>query len=78
VTIGWDDERVALLRKLWPDCSASQIAKQLGGVTRNAVIGKAHRLGLTAKAPPRIGWQPPADGRSFDASKLLHPLDRRR
>lgn len=41
-------ERVALLRKLWSEGqSASQIAKELGGVTRNAVIGKVHRLGLS-------------------------------
>ena len=46
--MGWTDERVELLKKLWQDgLSASQIAKQLGGVTRNAVIGKVHRLGLS-------------------------------
>lgn len=49
----WTDERVELLRKLWLDGhSASQIAKQLGGVTRNAVIGKVHRLGLSGRATP--------------------------
>ena len=50
----WSDERVELLKKLWADgLSASQIAGELGGVTRNAVIGKVHRLGLSgrAKAP---------------------------
>lgn len=47
----WTDERVELLKRLWQDgLSASQIAKELRGVTRNAVIGKAHRLGLTANA----------------------------
>src|SRR5947199_4794757 len=51
--MGWTDERVALLKKLWLDgLSASQIAKQLGGVTRNAVIGKVHRLGLSGRAAP--------------------------
>jgi GcrA cell cycle regulator len=50
---GWTDERVELLKKLWQDgLSASQIAKQLGGVTRNAVIGKVHRLGLSGRATP--------------------------
>ena len=45
--LSWTDERVALLRRLWEDGqSASKIAAQLGGVTRNAVIGKVHRLGL--------------------------------
>ena len=47
----WTDERVELLKKLWADgLSASQVAKQLGGVTRNAVIGKVHRLGLSNRA----------------------------
>ena len=51
--MGWTDERVSLLRKLWTEgLSASQIAKQLGGVTRNAVIGKVHRLGLAGRATP--------------------------
>lgn len=51
--MGWNEERVALLRKLWAEgLSASQIAKQLGGVTRNAVIGKVHRLGLAGRATP--------------------------
>jgi GcrA cell cycle regulator len=52
-TMGWTDERVSTLKKLWLDgLSASQIAKQLGGVTRNAVIGKVHRLGLSGRAAP--------------------------
>ncbi|THD81837.1 MAG: GcrA cell cycle regulator [Phenylobacterium sp.] len=51
--MGWTDERVELLKKLWQEgLSASQIAKQLGGVTRNAVIGKVHRLGLSGRATP--------------------------
>ncbi len=51
--MGWSEERVALLRKLWTEgLSAAQIAKQLGGVTRNAVIGKVHRLGLAGRATP--------------------------
>lgn len=48
---GWSDDRVELLKKLWNDgLSASQIAGELGGVTRNAVIGKVHRLGLSGRA----------------------------
>jgi GcrA cell cycle regulator len=48
---GWSETRVTTLSKLWLDgLSASQIAKQLGGVTRNAVIGKVHRLGLSGRA----------------------------
>lgn len=51
--MGWTDERVESLKKLWQDgLSASQIAKQLGGVTRNSVIGKVHRLGLSGRAQP--------------------------
>jgi GcrA cell cycle regulator len=52
---GWSDERVELLKKLWMEgLSASQIANQLGdGVTRNAVIGKVHRLKLSARAKPQ-------------------------
>lgn len=49
--MNWTDERVELLKKLWSDgLSASQIAAELGGVTRNAVIGKVHRLGLSGRA----------------------------
>lgn len=49
--MSWTDERVELLRKLWADgLSASRIAHELGSVTRNAVIGKVHRLGLSGRA----------------------------
>lgn len=48
--MNWTDERVDLLRKLWGEgLSASQIAAQLGGVSRNAVIGKVHRLKLSSR-----------------------------
>jgi GcrA cell cycle regulator len=53
----WTDDRIETLKTLWlSGLSASQIAKALGGVTRNAVIGKLHRLGVAgrcAPAPPR-------------------------
>ncbi|WP_374641518.1 GcrA family cell cycle regulator [Tabrizicola sp.] len=46
--MSWTDERVETLKRMWGEGqSASQIAKELGGVTRNAVIGKVHRLGLS-------------------------------
>ncbi len=49
--MSWTDERVELLKKMWSEGqSASQIAKELGGVTRNAVIGKVHRLGLSNRS----------------------------
>jgi len=62
-SMSWTEERVETLKRMWGEGqSASQIAKELGGVTRNAVIGKVHRLGLsnragggasTAKAPAK-------------------------
>lgn len=67
--MSWTDERVETLKKMWGDGqSASQIAKALGGVTRNAVIGKVHRLGLSnravgptpAKAADPVGTKPEA------------------
>ncbi|QFY62290.1 GcrA cell cycle regulator [Rhizobium grahamii] len=49
--MNWTDERVEKLKKLWSEgLSASQIAAQLGGVSRNAVIGKVHRLSLPGRA----------------------------
>ncbi len=46
--MAWTDDRVDILKTMWGDGkSASQIATELGGVTRNAVIGKVHRLGLS-------------------------------
>ncbi|MDR9485795.1 MULTISPECIES: GcrA family cell cycle regulator [Sediminimonas] len=64
--MSWTDERVELLKKMWGEGqSASQIAKELGGVTRNAVIGKVHRLGLSnrtsgAAAAPEVKAKQPA------------------
>lgn len=64
--MSWTDERVETLKRMWTEGqSASQIAKELGGVTRNAVIGKVHRLGLSNReeeeAAPAAQAQPPAD-----------------
>src|SRR6202011_2754907 len=64
--MSWTDERVELLRQLWLDGrSASQISAELGlGITRNAVIGKVHRLGLSGRAKsaspaaPRVRQRP--------------------
>ena len=78
--MSWTDERVELLKKMWGDGqSASQIAKELGGVTRNAVIGKVHRLGLsnrattsTAKtdAPAKADSKPAAEPKAKAAPKF--------
>lgn len=82
--MSWNDERVNTLKKLWAEGhSASQIAKQLGGVTRNAVIGKVHRLGLSGRAtpsrpvkrPPRLARPKPrflADG-TVAAAPVIAP-----
>lgn len=52
--MAWTDDRIKRLKELWEKgLSASQIAKDLGeGVTRNAVIGKAHRMGLSSRPSP--------------------------
>ncbi|MEO1707438.1 MAG: GcrA family cell cycle regulator, partial [Pseudomonadota bacterium] len=62
--MAWTDERVELLKKYWAEgLSASQIANKMGGVTRNAVIGKVHRLGLSGRATPAK----PSRGRAVQA-----------
>jgi len=61
--MAWTDERVEMLKKFWAEgLSASQIASKMGGVTRNAVIGKVHRLGLSGRATPAK----PVRGRAAD------------
>ena len=63
LSVTWTDERVELLKKLWGEgLSASQIATEIGGVSRNAVIGKVHRLGLSGrgKTPPQSTPRPRA------------------
>ena len=51
--MSWTDERIDRLKAMWAEGStASQIAEDLGGVSRNAVIGKAHRLGLESRPSP--------------------------
>jgi GcrA cell cycle regulator len=62
--MSWTDERVEKLQEMWNEgLSAAQIAKALGGVTRNAVIGKVHRLGLSNRAPaaPRAAAEAEAE-----------------
>jgi GcrA cell cycle regulator len=68
--MSWTDERVELLKRLWQDgLSASQIAAELGGVTRNAVIGKVHRLGLSGRGQPTS---------SIKRQRRVHPAGVRR
>ncbi|HEY5105254.1 MAG TPA: GcrA family cell cycle regulator [Caulobacteraceae bacterium] len=80
--MGWTDERVEVLKRLWLDgLSASQVAKQLGGVTRNAVIGKVHRLGLSGRATPsqptRTTFKSPRPARPMAAAPQRRPTERR-
>ena len=57
----WTDERIDNLKAMWDKgMTASQIAEELGGVSRNAVIGKAHRLGLQARPSPVKANEPVA------------------
>jgi GcrA cell cycle regulator len=59
--MSWTDERVETLKRMWAEGqSASQIAKELGGVTRNAVIGKVHRLGLSNRVGGKEDEEMPA------------------
>ncbi len=69
--MSWTDERVELLKKMWGEGqSASQIAKELGGVTRNAVIGKVHRLGLSNRSAGGASAKPaPAKEAAKPAAK---------
>jgi GcrA cell cycle regulator len=72
--MAWNDERVDLLKKLWADgLSASQIAGRLGGVTRNAVIGKVHRLGLSGRATTSRMKSHRPRVRSQSAKRLMKP-----
>ena len=73
----WTDERVELLKKLWADgLSASQIAAELGGITRNAVIGKVHRLGLSgrAKSPSSAAPRPRKARALAHAARAAAPM----
>lgn len=63
----WTDERVGTLKGMWlGGYTARQIAERLGGVSRNAVIGKAHRLGLSTRPSPIRRHEPLAAPRSFE------------
>lgn len=75
MTITWSEERVELLKKLWADgLSASQIAAELGGITRNAVIGKVHRLGLSGRAKsPSSASQRPRKARQSHMLRVARP-----
>jgi GcrA cell cycle regulator len=68
--MSWTDERIDRLKELWTQgMTASQIADELGGVSRNAVIGKAHRLGLQSRPSP----VKPSEGASESAPSPFEP-----
>jgi GcrA cell cycle regulator len=73
--MSWTDERVETLKRMWTEGqSASQIAKELGGVTRNAVIGKVHRLGLSNRVMGAgHGDEAEDDGVDIAASAVRKP-----
>lgn len=72
--MSWTNERVELLKKLWAEGhSASQIAGELGGVTRNAVIGKVHRLGLSGRAKAPTSASKPRRSRAAGSSSNSSP-----
>ena len=84
--MSWTDDRVETLKRMWGEGqSASQIAKELGGVTRNAVIGKVHRLGLSnrtttgaaaAKAEPKAKpAAPKAEPKAKPATPKAEPVE---
>ena len=75
--MSWTEERIERLKKMWHDGStASQIADELGGVSRNAVIGKAHRLGLEARpSPVKPGEEKEKQGATAPAPKPA-PVER--
>ena len=76
--MSWTDERVEQLKKMWLDgLSASQIAGELAnGITRNAVIGKVHRLGLSgrAKTPAPAPARPRKAREGEDAPQTIAPM----
>jgi GcrA cell cycle regulator len=76
--LSWSDDRVELLKKLWQSgLSASQIAAELGFVTRNAVIGKVHRLGLSGRGKPvKIGGGEPRRTGRHRAARIVYEARR--
>ena len=68
--MSWTDEKVLKLKELWgKGNTASQIAEIIGGISRNAVIGKAHRLNLSAKIKTRTATSNKNFDRSVDGNK---------
>ena len=76
--MSWTDEKVAKLKELWGKGStASQIAEIIGGISRNAVIGKAHRLNLSAKIKTRASTSNQNFGNSFEETNIKNRRGRK-
>src|SRR6186713_3151818 len=73
--MSWTDERIERLKTMWTQgATASQIAEELGGVSRNAVIGKAHRLGLESRpSPVKPGEEKEKKAKAAPAPKAAKP-----
>jgi GcrA cell cycle regulator len=73
--MSWTDERIDRLKAMWTKgATASQIAEELGGVSRNAVIGKAHRLGLESRpSPVKAGEEKEKKAKAAPAPKAVKP-----
>ena len=73
--MSWTDERIGRLKSMWAEgATASQIAEDLGGVSRNAVIGKAHRLGLESRpSPVKAGEEKDKRVKPLPAPKVARP-----
>ena len=69
--MSWTEEKVEKLKELWgKENTASQIAEIIGGISRNAVIGKAHRLNLSAKIKQRSSVSNRISNTKFDSTKI--------
>ena len=76
--MSWTEEKVAKLKELWgKGNTASQIAEIIGGISRNAVIGKAHRLNLSAKIKTRTATSTENFENSIDDKKIKNRRSRR-
>ena len=76
--MSWNDEKVAKLKELWgKGNTASQIAEIIGGISRNAVIGKAHRLNLSAKIKTRTATSNQNFDNSIEDKNIKHKKNRR-
>ena len=76
--MSWTEEKVQKLKELWSKGhTASQIAEALGDTTRNAVIGKAHRLNLEARAPSKQSSQSPTSGENKPVRRGPAPISRK-